>query len=90
MDIIKIFFRFPDSELNLVIRFILRLFVFEYVLSYLFVYYYCYYKLCILLGWIVLQVEKYYKRALDIYVHRLGPDDPNVAKTKNNLVRACN
>ena len=35
----------------------------------------------------LLQVERYYKRALEIYVHRLGPDDPNVAKTKNNLVR---
>lgn len=27
----------------------------------------------------------YYKRAIEIYVNRLGPDDPNVAKTKNNL-----
>ena len=35
----------------------------------------------------VFQVEKYYKRALEIYQRKLGPDDPNVAKTKNNLVR---
>ena len=34
-----------------------------------------------------LQVEKYYTRALKIYQKQLGPDDPNVAKTKNNLVR---
>lgn len=27
----------------------------------------------------------YYQRALEIYEHKLGPDDPNVAKTKNNL-----
>ena len=33
------------------------------------------------------QVEKYYQRALEIYEGKLGPDDPNVAKTKNNLVR---
>jgi len=33
------------------------------------------------------QVEQYYQRALDIYENKLGPDDPNVAKTKNNLVR---
>ena len=32
------------------------------------------------------EVEYYYCRALEIYEHRLGPDDPNVAKTKNNLV----
>lgn len=32
------------------------------------------------------EVEYYYCRALEIYVVRLGPDDPNVAKTKNNLV----
>ena len=31
------------------------------------------------------EVEHYYRRALDIYVSKLGPDDPNVAKTKNNL-----
>ena len=33
------------------------------------------------------QVEQYYQRALEIYETKLGPDDPNVAKTKNNLVR---
>lgn len=33
------------------------------------------------------EVEYYYRRALEIYATRLGPDDPNVAKTKNNLVR---
>jgi len=33
-----------------------------------------------------LQVEKYYTRALKIYQKELGPDDANVAKTKNNLV----
>ena len=33
-----------------------------------------------------LQVEHYYKRALEIYLKRLGMDDPNVSKTKNNLV----
>ena len=27
----------------------------------------------------------YYQRALQIYEKELGPDDPNVAKTKNNL-----
>jgi len=32
-------------------------------------------------------VEHYYRRALEIYLKRLGTDDPNVAKTKNNLVR---
>ena len=32
------------------------------------------------------KVEQYYKRAIDIYAKKLGPDDPNVAKTKNNLV----
>uniref|UniRef100_A0A673MKY2 Kinesin light chain n=1 Tax=Sinocyclocheilus rhinocerous TaxID=307959 RepID=A0A673MKY2_9TELE len=31
------------------------------------------------------EVEYYYCRALDIYEKKLGPDDPNVAKTKNNL-----
>lgn len=31
------------------------------------------------------EVERYYQRALEIYEQRLGPDDPNVAKTKNNL-----
>ena len=36
---------------------------------------------------VYLQVEKYYQRALEIYETKLGPDDPNVAKTKNNLVR---
>jgi len=33
-------------------------------------------------------VEQYYKRAIDIYAKKLGPDDPNVAKTKNNLASA--
>lgn len=32
------------------------------------------------------EVEYYYQRALNIYQTKLGPDDPNVAKTKNNLV----
>ncbi|TWW78181.1 hypothetical protein D4764_11G0003020 [Takifugu flavidus] len=32
------------------------------------------------------EVEYYYCRALEIYESRLGPDDPNVAKTKNNLL----
>ena len=32
------------------------------------------------------EVEQYYERALHIYQSRLGPDDANVAKTKNNLV----
>lgn len=32
------------------------------------------------------EVERYYQRALEIYESKLGPDDPNVAKTKNNLV----
>lgn len=32
------------------------------------------------------EVEFYYCRALDIYEKRHGHDDPNVAKTKNNLV----
>jgi len=32
------------------------------------------------------QVELYYERALEIYETKLGVDDPNVAKTKNNLV----
>ncbi|MEQ2166126.1 hypothetical protein GOODEAATRI_024510, partial [Goodea atripinnis] len=31
------------------------------------------------------EVEYYYMRALEIYQTKLGPDDPNVAKTKNNL-----
>ncbi|KAK6013277.1 tetratricopeptide repeat protein [Ostertagia ostertagi] len=34
------------------------------------------------------EVEQYYKRALEIYESKLGPDDPNVAKTKNNLSSA--
>ena len=34
------------------------------------------------------EVEHYYRRALEIYVSKLGPDDPNVAKTKNNLASA--
>lgn len=31
------------------------------------------------------EVERYYQRALEIYELKLGPDDSNVAKTKNNL-----
>lgn len=38
---------------------------------------------------LLLQVEHYYRRALDIYLKMLGTDDPNVSKTKNNLVRIC-
>jgi len=34
----------------------------------------------------VMKVEQYYQRALDIYETKLGVDDPNVGKTKNNLV----
>ena len=33
-------------------------------------------------------MERYYQRALEIYESKLGPDDPNVAKTKNNLASA--
>ena len=33
------------------------------------------------------EVEQHYQRALDIYQTRLSPDDPNMAKTKNKLVR---
>ena len=32
------------------------------------------------------EVEKFYKRALQIYENKFGPDDANVAKTKNHLV----
>lgn len=32
------------------------------------------------------EVEQYYQRALDIYQSKMGPDDSNVDKTKNNLV----
>ena len=31
---------------------------------------------------------RYYQRALEIYEAKLGQDDPNVAKTKNNLASA--
>ena len=34
------------------------------------------------------EVERYYQRALEIYETKLGPDDSNVAKTKNNLASA--
>lgn len=34
------------------------------------------------------EVEEYYRRALKIYEEKLGDDDPNVAKTKNNLASA--
>ena len=34
------------------------------------------------------EVEKYYQRALTIYENKLGQDEPNVAKTKNNLASA--
>lgn len=33
------------------------------------------------------EVERHYARALSIYEGLGGPHDPNVAKTKNNLVR---
>ena len=33
-------------------------------------------------------VIRYYQRALEIYESKLGQDDPNVAKTKNNLASA--
>ena len=33
-------------------------------------------------------MEKYYQRALHIYESKLGQDDPNVSKTKNNLASA--
>ena len=42
---------------------------------------------CFRIELLLFQVERYYIRALEIYMKRLGPDDPNVAKTKNNLVR---
>lgn len=32
------------------------------------------------------EVEHYYLRALEIFQLELGPDDPNVTKTMNNLV----
>ena len=32
--------------------------------------------------------HRYYQRALEIYESKLGQDDPNVAKTKNNLASA--
>ena len=32
--------------------------------------------------------RRYYQRALEIYESKLGQDDPNVAKTKNNLASA--
>ena len=34
------------------------------------------------------QYSRYYQRALEIYESKLGQDDPNVAKTKNNLASA--
>ena len=34
------------------------------------------------------EVEQYYKRAIEIYAKKLGTEDPNVAKTKNNLASA--
>lgn len=36
------------------------------------------------------EVEKFYKRALQIYEGKFGPDDANVTKTKNHLVRNGN
>jgi len=39
-----------------------------------------------LFSFLFVQVEKYYTRALEVYTKKLGIDDPNVAKTKNNLV----
>ena len=46
------------------------------------------FKICLFFSF--LQVEMYYQRALEIYETQLGPDDPNVAKTKNNLVGLIN
>ena len=43
-------------------------------------------SLCAICSFLFVQVETYYKRALEVYVQKLGIDDPNVAKTKNNLV----
>ena len=37
-------------------------------------------------AFLLTKVEQYYQRALEIYEAKLGIDDPNVAKTKNNLV----
>ncbi|VDL94337.1 unnamed protein product [Schistocephalus solidus] len=34
------------------------------------------------------EVERYYQRALEIYISSLGMNDPNVLKTKNNLASA--
>ncbi|VDN40057.1 unnamed protein product, partial [Dibothriocephalus latus] len=34
------------------------------------------------------KVERYYQRALEIYISALGINDPNVLKTKNNLASA--
>jgi len=45
-----------------------------------------YASLCAICSFLFVQVETYYKRALEVYVQKLGIDDPNVAKTKNNLV----
>ena len=36
----------------------------------------------------ILLSYRYYQRALEIYESKLGQDDPNVAKTKNNLASA--
>jgi len=41
---------------------------------------------CVFKIFLSVQVEAYYKRALEVYTKKLGIDDPNVAKTKNNLV----
>ena len=63
----------------------------QVVTLYLFIYFDSFDYIDWLLGLFVccLQVEQYYQRALEIYTTRLGPDDPNVAKTKNNLVRTA-
>ena len=34
------------------------------------------------------KVEEYYTRAIEIYTKHFGKNDPNVAKTKNNLASA--
>lgn len=36
------------------------------------------------------EAQRYYRRALKIFEFRLGPDDPKIAQTKNNLVRLLN
>ena len=45
----------------------------------------CQKKLIVMLIFQYAEVEDIYRRALKIYESKLGDDDPNVAKTKNNL-----